>query len=218
MKHAAAMLALALLATGCAMHPPAPPAEMPPAPMSRDYDLLWDATLKAVERHFDLFVQRKDQGTMMSTYKIGEPLPGGSLARDAQTLYDAEEDLLHITRRQLTARISEDFPGVYAVHLEVIRERQGYAPPPSEQTYGTGYDLYNTKKTGLREAADQGATVTWYRLGRDLYLEKAIINRIQADVDRRGGQVTEPPPAPAPEELPPLEEEPAPESNGVPAE
>ena len=172
-----AVLVLVTLAAGCAMHPPAPPGELPLV-ASSDYDLLWDATRRAVERHFDLFVQRREEGYMMSTYKRGDPLPGGGLARDAQTRYDAEEDLLHITRRQLTARLLQDAPGIWVVHLEIIRERQGYVPPPAEQQdYGRTYDIYNRNKTALRDTADQTATVTWYRLGRDTFLEKALLVR-----------------------------------------
>ncbi len=195
MKHAAVMMAIALLAAGCAMHPPAQPTQLPVV-ASSDYDALWDATLKNVERHFDLFVQRRDQGTMVSTYKRGDPLPSGALARDAQTCYDAEEDLLHITRRQLTARISQDVPGVYVLHMEIIRERQGYVPPPAEQQdFGRTYDIYNGRKTALRDTADQAATVTWYRIGRDMFLEKTLLERIGRDVEGRGARVAAPPAA-----------------------
>ncbi len=187
-----AVLVLGTLAAGCAMHPPAPPGELPLV-ASSDYELLWDATRRAVERHFDLYVQRKEEGYMMSTYKRGDPLPGGGLARDAQTRYDAEEDLLHITRRLLTARLLQDAPGIWVVHLEIIRERQGYQPPPAEgQDYGPAYDLYKRDKSALRDTADQTATVTWYRLGRDLWLENAILDRIRSEVERKGARVDAP--------------------------
>lgn len=174
MKVAPLVTALIFLAAGC-VSPPAPPKELPGA-ASRDYDLLWEATRNVVEKHFDLFVQRKDEGYMVSTYKRGEPLPG-EYKRDAQTAYDAVEELMHVVRRQLTARIVEDYPGVYVVHLEIIRERQGYIPPKPDSA--SPYDLYDRDRSALSDTADQKETVTWYRLGRDLYLEKAMLEDIQ---------------------------------------
>jgi hypothetical protein len=174
-------LALVLLAAGCAS-PPAAPKELPGA-ASRDYDLLWNATRNVVEKHFELFVQRKDEGYMVSTYKRGEPLPG-EYKRDAQTAYDAVEELMHVIRRQLTARIVQDYPGVYVVHLEIIRERQGYIPPKPDAALP--YDLYDRSKSTLSDTADQKETVTWYRLGRDLHLEKAMLDEVQTYLNRQG--------------------------------
>ena len=113
---------------------------------------------------------------MVSTYKRGEPLPG-EYRRDTQTRYDGVEELMHVIRRQLTARVLEDYPGVYVVHLEIIRERQGYVPP--RRDYASSYSLYDPGKSGLDASADLGETVTWYRLGRDIHLEQAMLRRIQ---------------------------------------
>jgi len=173
---------LVVLCGGC-VSPPVQPKELPGA-ASRDYNLLWDATRDVVEKHFDLFVQRKDEGYMVSTYKRGEPLPGEYKA-DAQTAYDTVEELMHVVRRQLTVRILQDYPGVYVVHLEIIRERQGYVPPRPGAT--VPYDLYDRDRTSLNETADQQQTVTWYRLGRDMYLEKAMLNEIQTYLNRHPG-------------------------------
>ena len=193
MRRLSAILVL-VLACGCASSPPAPPQELPVA-ASRDYDLLWDITRNVVEKHFDLFVQRKDEGYMLSTYKRGDPLPGG-LAGDAQTCYDIEEELLNVIRRQLTVRILEDYPGVYVVHLEVICEREGYVPP--EPTHADTYNLYDRgAKTGLRAPADRATKVTWFRLGRDLFLEKALLDRIRKQLDRSKARI-EIAPGPAP--------------------
>ena len=164
-------------ALGC-FAPPPPPGELA-AVSSTDYDLLWSATRDVVEEHFELFVQRKEDGYMVSTYKRGEPLPGG-YRKDAQTSYDTAEELLHVVRRRLTARILEDEKGIYVVHLEIIRERQGYVPPPPE--YSRSYSLYDRDKSALSDTADQGDTVTWHRLGRDLHLEKALLERIRLRV------------------------------------
>lgn len=175
MKPAPLVMLLLLLSLGCAVPPPAP-KELPQA-ASRNYDLLWQATLNTVEKHFELWVKNKEQGYMVSTYKRGEPFPGTYLS-DAQTGYDALEELMHIVRRRLTARILEDSPGVYVLHLEIIRERQGYVPPPGEE-YTPPYNLYDQDKTALEDTADQKETVTWYRLGRDMHLEKSLTERIQ---------------------------------------
>lgn len=176
MKRVPVIILSVCLALGC-MSPPAPPKELPQV-ASRDYDLVWEATVNVIEKHFDLWVKRKEQGYIVSTYKRGEPLPGEYHA-DAQTGYQVLEELMHIVRRRVTARILEedDHPGVYKVHLEVIYERQGYVPPTPD--YGSAYNLYNHRKTRLNDAADQSETVTWRRLGRDLHLEEALLERIQ---------------------------------------
>lgn len=179
MKAVSGIILVFCLVSGC-VQPPAPPKELPPV-ASRDYDLVWEATLKVVEKHFELWVKRKEEGYIISTYKRGEPLPD-EYARDAQTGYHAAEELLHIVRRRLTARILEDYPGVYRLHLEIIRERQGYVPP--RRDYSSSYSLYEPRKTALDDAADQGPTVTWYRLGRDLHLEKELLNRVQLYLNR----------------------------------
>lgn len=179
MKAVAGIILLVCLVPGC-VQPPAPPKELPPV-ASRDYDLVWEATVKVVEKHFELWVKRKEEGYIISTYKRGEPLPG-EYAGDAQTGYHAAEELLHIVRRRLTARILEDYPGVYRLHIEIIRERQGYVPP--RRDYSSSYSLYEPRKTILDEGADQGPTVTWYRLGRDLHLEKELLSRVQLYLNR----------------------------------
>jgi hypothetical protein len=178
-KVARILAVLVLLGAGC-VSPPAPPKELPGV-ASRNYDLVWDAAREVVEKHFDLYVQRKDEGYMVSTYKRGEPLPG-QYKRDAQTAYDSVEELMHVVRRQLTVRILQDYAGVYVVHIEIIRERQGYAPPKPDAS--VPYDLYDQDKTSLNETADQKETVTWYRLGRDEYLEKALLEEIQTYLNR----------------------------------
>jgi hypothetical protein len=178
-KVAFLLAVLVVLGVGCAS-PPVQPKELPGA-ASRDYDLVWDATRQVVEKHFDLFVQRKDEGYMVSTYKRGEPLPG-QYKSDAQTTYDAVEELMHVVRRQLTARILQDYKGVYVVHLEIIRERQGYVPAKPDASHP--YDLYDRSRTSLNDTADQKETVTWYRLGRDMYLEKAMLEEIQTYLNR----------------------------------
>ncbi|KPL03151.1 MAG: hypothetical protein AMK75_01850 [Planctomycetes bacterium SM23_65] len=179
MRVVSGMILVLWLVSGCAQ-PPAPPQELPPV-ASRDYDLLWQATLNVVEEHFELWVKRKEDGYIISTYKRGEPLPD-EYARDAQTGYHAAEEFLHIVRRRLTGRVLEDYPGVYRLHLEIIRERQGYLPPSRE--YSSSYSLYEPRKSMLNEAADQGPTVTWYRLGRDLHLEKELLRRVQVYLNR----------------------------------
>ncbi len=199
------ILVAVVLCAGCAMHPPAQPTALPRVGSS-DYDVLWNATLNTVQKHFDLFVQRKDEGYIQSTYKRGDPLPGGALAVDAQTRYDKEEDLLQVTRRQLTARVQEQSPGLYVVYLEVIRERQGYSPP--EPRLAPDADIYQDTRRSSREAADRAAKVTWFRLGRDGFLEQKLLERIAADVRARGVFV-EPPPAPV-EEAPQEESSPSP--------
>jgi hypothetical protein len=174
------LFALALVG-GC-MTPPAPPKQLPVA-ASSSFDAAWDATRAVVEQHFDLYVQRKDAGYMMSDYKRGEPLPG-DLKGDAQTHYDKVEELLHVVRRQLTVRILEDSPGVFVVHLEVIREREGYQPP--EPQIGTGApDLYDASNGGTPKAPPP-QSVTWYRLGRDLFLEKKLLEDIRSRLASKG--------------------------------
>ncbi|HUW55673.1 MAG TPA: hypothetical protein VMZ92_03495 [Planctomycetota bacterium] len=179
MKTASVPILVLCVALGCAT-PPAPPKELPAA-ASRDYDLVWDATVTVLEKHFELWVQDKEKGYIVSTYKRAEPLPD-EYARDAQTGYDALEEFLHIVRRRATARVLEDHPGVYGVHLEIIRERQGYVPP--KRDYSSSYSLYDRRKTALDDSADQKPTVTWYRLGRDLHLEKKLLERIQVYLNR----------------------------------
>ena len=168
MKPAYAVAVLLLLAGGCVTPPPAP-TDRPTVSSSRD----------VVEKHFELYIQRKDMGYMASTYKRGEPVPH-PIGKEAQTAYDTLEDFLHVIRRRLFVRILEDRPGVYVVHMKVIRERQGYVPPPT--WYSSDYNLYDARKSLLDDAADQTDTVTWHRLGRDLHLEKALLDRIDKRV------------------------------------
>jgi hypothetical protein len=161
---------------------PVAEADMPRV-TSDDYDALWDATCSTVMRYFDLFTRDKDQGYLLSEFKRGDPLPGG-LRRDAQTGYDAAEEFLHIVRRRLTARVTEESAGVFVVRVEVIRERQSYRPP--RRGYGASYSLYEPNDIALDDAADQGETVTWARLARDTFLERAILNEIRVSLVRRG--------------------------------
>ncbi|HUV39204.1 MAG TPA: hypothetical protein VMY39_06295 [Planctomycetota bacterium] len=173
MRRVVALVTIVVAVAGCVSAPPQP---TPSAEVTSDsYDRLWDATVAVVEQHFDLFVRRKDEGYIVSTYKRGEPLPE-DLKRDAQTCYDATEEFLHVVRRRLTARVTEQKPGLYAVRLEVIRERQGYVPPTPD--YAT-YSLYDRQQTSLNDAADQTNTVTWRPLGRDVYLENTLLTRIR---------------------------------------
>ena len=179
MKAGVVLIPFLCVVAGC-VSPPAAPKELPRA-ASRDYDLVWDATINVLEEHFDLWVKNKEKGYIVSNYKRGEPLPD-EYRRDAQTTYHAVEEFLHIVRRRLTARVLEDYPGVYGVHLEIIRERQGYVPPARDPS--SSYSLYDARKSALDDVADQRPTVTWHRLGRDLHLEKELLERIQVHLNR----------------------------------
>ncbi len=163
------MLALA----GCAASPA--PKENTPEVTSDNYDLLWDATTSVVSEHFELFAQRKDAGYIVSTYKRSEPMPS-EYRSDPQTAYDTAEELMHVVRRRLTARILRNDAGVYVLHMEISRERQGYSPP--RRSFSDSYNLYDARKSGIDTAADVGETVTWFRLGRDLHLERTLRSRI----------------------------------------
>jgi len=184
MRVAPAIIVIFAACAGCATPPPQP-TELPQV-TANDYDLLWDTTVQVVEEHFDLFVKRKDEGYIVSTYKRGEPLPGTSgLKTDAQTGYDRAEEFMHIVRRRLTARVFQQEKGVATVKIEVIRERQAYVPPPPD--YAT-YDLYEPGTRVLNDAADQTATVTWRPLGRDIYLENKLLARIRARLPKRSAK------------------------------
>jgi len=190
MRAVVVTIPLLLAIAGC-VTPPVQPTELPEV-TSGDYDLLWEATRQTAQEHFDLFVQRKDEGYIVSAYKRAEPLPG-PLKRDAQSGYDAAEEFMHIVRRRLTARVFEQRKGVYAVKLEVIRERQGFVP--ARPDFAAPHNLYDPQKTALDDAADQSETVTWQPLGRDRLLEQRLLSRIQSTLSRQRAPQTQTPPA-----------------------
>ena len=177
MRVVVVLIPMLVTLAGC-VTPPVQPKTLPEV-TCEDYDRLWDATVQAVETHFDLFVQRKDQGYIVSSYKRSHAAPGG-LQADAQTGYDRTEEFMHVVRRRLSARVYQRRKGLYTVRLEVMRERQGFVP--ARPDFSGGSDLYDHRATALDDAVDQGETVTWQPLGRDKFLEQKLLARIAAAV------------------------------------
>ena len=98
-------LAVLILVTlgGCVSEPPPPPT---PAVSATDYDVMWQATREVLEKRFDIFAARKEEGTMVTDYKRSEPFPA-MWAKDPQNTYDTLEEIGYIVRRKAVAVIRD---------------------------------------------------------------------------------------------------------------
>jgi hypothetical protein len=161
---------------GCVSEPPPPPTPMVSA---TDYDVLWQATREVIEKRFDVFAARKDQGMMITDYKRSEPIPA-FWAKDSQNTYDTLEEIGYIVRRKAVAVISKDEQGQYTVKLTITRERQAYAPP--DVVYTNAYDLYQARTTPVTEGVRYDDSLTWTKLANDSYLEAKMLGDIQKRV------------------------------------
>jgi hypothetical protein len=172
--HCLLLLSMLVLLVGCVSEPPVPPV---PTASSSQYDILWQATRDVVEKRFDVFAAHKDQGTMITDYKISEPFPA-LWAKDSQNLYDTLEETGYIVRRKAVAVITKNSQGDYDLKLTVLRERQAYAPP--NVVYSTAYDLYEARTGPAPQGLPYDETMTWTRLANDTYLEAKMVAQIKA--------------------------------------
>jgi hypothetical protein len=147
--------------------------------------VVWQATRDVLEKRFDIFAARKDQGTIITDYKQSEPFPA-LWTRDSQNTYDTVEEIGYIVRRKATAAITQDSQGQHVVALTIIRERQSYAPP--DVLYTTAYDLYEARtgetSTGAGGGVRYDESMTWTRLANDTYLEAKMLGEIQKRVGK----------------------------------
>jgi len=167
------LLVLMVVLSGCVSEPTVPAV---PTVSTTDYDVLWQATRDVIEGRFDVFAANKDEGTIISDYKISEPIPE-VWAKDSQNLYDTLEETGHIVRRKAIATITRNGEGTYDLKLSIVRERQAYAPP--DVVYTTAYNLYQARTGPTGEGVQHGETMTWTRLANDTYLEAKMMGQIQ---------------------------------------
>ena len=192
------MAACAACLAGC--HPPVEPTVPTVARVSvgspEEYDSLWQASDKALRR-YNLKPDRQDRGegvivshpeTSAAFFELWRAQPAPA--------YTWWESNLHTIRRQATITIQPLAKPDYQVSVQVDRyrfsltERQVDSPAAVLRLYGA---LAPTEATGRREK--QAESGKWLLLGRDGYMEQAILSQI---LKRYGsGSLVEPPEVPA---------------------
>ena len=172
MPYRLVMILGAVLLAGCVSEPAAPPK---PQVGSSDYDVLWQATREVIEKRFDIFAARKEEGTMITDFKRSDPFPE-VWKKDSQNTYDTLEEFGYIVRRKAIAVITKNEQGQYDLKLTILRERQAYAPP--DAVYTTAYDLYDARSWG-NQGIRYDESMTWTRQANDVYLEAKMLSDIQ---------------------------------------
>ena len=181
-----------LLAAGCM------PVEsrVPELTVSSDRsDALWQATAEVVGEYFPILVRRRDEGLIISDYKVG-----GSILefwdQDARQPYYRLEETLQVVRRRAIARLEQTEAG-YALRLQVIKERQAYRPP--DAAYTSSYDLYDFTISERRDMVLEAPVDTSpVRPFRQSPAGDLVTERQDQALEYRRGPTTETVPGPRP--------------------
>jgi len=189
---ACCLLSALLLTVGCA------PVEsrVPELTVSADRaDALWQAAADVMEEYFPILVGRRDEGLIISDYRVG-----GSILepwdQDARQPYYRLEETLHVVRRRAIAQMEQTEAG-WALRLQVVKERQAYRPP--DAAYTSPYDLYDLTLSERRDMLEEAPTdVASVRPFRRSPAGDLVTERQDRALEYRRGPTTETVPGPRP--------------------
>jgi len=132
-----------------------------------DYDRLWDASLLAVGRRFEISKGEKDNGSIETAFLVG-PLSETGLKTNS-TGADAAYDLFQTIRRRAVVVLEKRGENPFAVRVE--KERLIRVEP--EPVPGGKFVLSHK-----RDVENYAARTRWTPVGRDPELEKTIAREI----------------------------------------
>lgn len=172
-------LLLCLLA-GCSGMPAI--VENPTTLANPNYDLVWESTVRVVERYFDIAYESRYDGRIetrpQSSATLFEPW-----RPDAVGCYQRLEATLQTIRRRGFLLVQPSPNGGFLVTVEVYKELEDLQKPVYSN-FGGGSFIPSIEP--IQQALVTSAvrpTDGWISQGRDLALEAAIIRDLQKSID-----------------------------------
>ena len=155
--------------------------ENPVTVASQDYELVWDATVRAFEDYFDIVYESRWDGKI-----VGDPQSAPTLFEpwrpDATGLDDRLYATLQSVRRRAFVDIQPAAGGGFTVSLQIHRELENVRSITADLGGGTLIQSIQPVETTIVDSAVAPAW-GWIGLGRDSDLEAKIL----ADLQRRLG-------------------------------
>jgi hypothetical protein len=157
---------------------PRPVAENPLLVPSPDLDAVWNKTVAAVDKYFDIASENRLSHTIVSQPRIGstllEPWSGDSVGFNERL-----ESTLQTIRRFAIVKIEPAPVGGYLVKVEVRKELEDLVKP-DRQAAGRAVFNNDFPVNRIREIVGPvPVPVGWIPRGRDPNLEQAILARIR---------------------------------------
>jgi hypothetical protein len=157
---------------------PRPVAENPLLVPTSDFEAVWNKTVAAVDRDFDIASENRLSRTIVTQPKIGatllEPWSGDSVGFDERL-----ESTLQTIRRFAIVKVEPAPSGGYLVRVEVRKELEDLVKPDRQ---AAGRAVFNNDFPVNRNREVVGPVpvpVGWIPRGRDPLLEQAILARIR---------------------------------------
>jgi hypothetical protein len=197
-----AMMACAVLCSGCGLFPTAPgqqamsqlpnPLEIPVS----DREFVWNEIVDTVDDYFDIAREERVRlvGNVLTEGRIETyPATGASVMdiwrKDAIPGFELWQSTFQSIRRQAVVRVSPAQSG-YGVQVVVRKELEDLARPELATVGGAVQRYDGTLVRPQDKQMGSDVTLGWIPLGRDVELEQKIL----ADLYARLHQVESPPP------------------------
>lgn len=156
--------------------------ENPATIAHHDYDFVWDATVRVVERYFEVAYENRYDGRIRTLPQTAATLFEPWL-RDSVDFQERFLASLQTIRRRAFILIQRGPTGEFAITVEVYKELENL-PHPAYANFGGGTFIQSIQpvQEELVTSAVQPAA-GWISLGRDLKLEAQILEDIQREVE-----------------------------------
>jgi hypothetical protein len=153
---------------------PRPVLPNPLTIQSADFETIWNKTVAALDRYFDIESENRLSRTIRTQPQMGATLLE-PWALDSPTLGDRIEATLQTIRRFAIVKIDPAPAGGYLVRVEVRKELEDL-PKPDRQAAGRAVFSNDFPVNRVREVVGPvPVPIGWIFRGRDANLEQAIL-------------------------------------------
>jgi hypothetical protein len=179
---------------GCALGPPPAPlwnagpvlCDNPAYVATANHQFVWETVVDVIDDYFK--VEREDPVRLvgnvktegrLDTFPIDPPTVFEPWRPDSGNSYDKLENTLQSTRRRAVVRVIPDGGG-YWVDVKVLKELEDLNRPVQATAGGATFRNDSSLTRVVNPLQDEEPSLGWILLGRDVALERRIIEQVMA--------------------------------------
>jgi hypothetical protein len=182
-----AILVLACAGSGCALpwRQAAAPAPNPMLVMATNEEVLWERTVDVLhDYHFEIASENRFSRVIETEYRTGAGLLE-PWHHDSVGYGNRLESTLQSVRRKVFVRlIPPETGGGYIVSVEAHKEFEDLPGVAANSAGGATFQENTPLERDLNQVVGQSTPSGWIPSGRDIALEQAIVDSLQAAYSR----------------------------------